>query len=56
MKRVISRVLWRRMLVEGQVEGGISMGVGFALQEEILFDAKGRQVNPNLTNYIMEHS
>ena len=41
------------MLVEGQVEGGISMGVGFALQEEILFDAAGRQVNPNLTNYIM---
>jgi CO/xanthine dehydrogenase Mo-binding subunit len=23
------------MLVEGQVEGGISMGVGFALEEEI---------------------
>ncbi len=41
------------MLVEGQVEGGISMGVGFALQEEILFDAEGRQLNPNLTNYIM---
>ena len=44
------------MLVEGQVEGGISMGVGFALEEEILFDAKGRQVNPNLTNYIMPTS
>ena len=29
------------MLVEGQVEGGISMGVGMALQEEMLFDAKG---------------
>jgi CO/xanthine dehydrogenase Mo-binding subunit len=44
------------MLVEGQVEGGISRGVGFALQEEILFDAKGRQINPNLTNYIMPTS
>jgi len=44
------------MLVEGQVEGGISMGVGFALEEEMLFDAKGRQVNPNLTNYIMPTS
>ena len=44
------------MLVEGQVEGGISMGLGFALQEEILFDAEGRQVNPNLTNYIMPTS
>jgi CO/xanthine dehydrogenase Mo-binding subunit len=29
------------------------MGIGFALQEEMLFDAKGRQINPNLTNYIM---
>ena len=44
------------MLVEGQVEGGISMGVGFALQEEMLFDANGRQINPNLTNYIMPTS
>jgi CO/xanthine dehydrogenase Mo-binding subunit len=44
------------MLVEGQVEGGVSMGVGFALEEEILFDANGRQINPNLTNYIMPTS
>jgi len=44
------------MLVEGQVEGGISMGVGFALQEEILFNANGVQINPNLTNYIMPTS
>jgi CO/xanthine dehydrogenase Mo-binding subunit len=32
------------------------MGVGFALQEEMLFDAKGRNINPNLTNYIMPTS
>ncbi len=44
------------MLIEGQVQGGISMGVGFALQEEILFDGAGRQLNPNLTNYIMPTS
>ena len=44
------------MLVEGQVEGGISMGVGFALEEEMLFDAEGRLRNPNLTNYIMPTS
>ena len=44
------------MLVEGQIEGGISMGVGFALQEEMLFDDAGRQRNPNLTNYIMPTS
>ena len=44
------------MLVEGQVEGGIAMGVGFALQEEILFDAIGGQLNGNLTNYIVPTS
>jgi nicotinate dehydrogenase medium molybdopterin subunit len=43
------------MLVEGQIQGGISMGVGYALQEEILFK-DGVQVNPNLTNYIMPTS
>ena len=41
------------MLVEGQVEGGIAMGIGYAMQEEILFDAAGAQINPNLTNYIL---
>ncbi|MBI4195046.1 MAG: molybdopterin-dependent oxidoreductase [Betaproteobacteria bacterium] len=44
------------MLVEGQIQGGIAMGIGFALQEEILFDAAGRQLNPNLTNYIVPTS
>jgi CO/xanthine dehydrogenase Mo-binding subunit len=44
------------MLIEGQVEGGISMGVGMALQEEMLFTKDGRHVNPNLTNYIMPTS
>ncbi|HAY46876.1 MAG TPA: nicotinate dehydrogenase medium molybdopterin subunit [Gammaproteobacteria bacterium] len=44
------------MLVEGQIQGGISMGVGFALEEEILFDDEGRQINPNLTNYIIPTS
>ena len=43
-------------LVEGQIEGGIAMGIGFALQEEMLFDRAGRQINPNLTNYIVPTS
>lgn len=43
-------------LVEGQVEGGIAMGIGMALEEEVLFDAEGRQVNPNLTNYLIPTS
>ncbi len=44
------------MLVEGQIQGGISMGIGFAMQEEMLFDDDGLQLNPNLTNYIMPTS
>ncbi len=44
------------MLVEGQVEGGISMGVGFALHEQMLFDDGGRLINPNLTNYLVPTS
>ncbi len=40
-------------LIEGQIEGGIAMGVGMALHEEILLDDDGRQLNPNLTDYII---
>ena len=32
------------------------MGLGYALQEEMLFDDEGKQINPNLTNYIMPTS
>jgi CO/xanthine dehydrogenase Mo-binding subunit len=43
-------------LTEGQIEGGIAMGIGMALEEEMLFDADGRQVNANLTNYLIPTS
>ena len=43
-------------LAEGQVEGGIAMGIGMALTEEILFDGEGRQLNANLTNYLIPTS
>lgn len=39
-------------LAEGQVRGGMSMGMGMALQEELLVDAKtGRVWNANLLDY-----
>jgi nicotinate dehydrogenase medium molybdopterin subunit len=40
------------MLVEGQVQGGVAMGIGFALTEEILF-SEGVQNNPSLANYML---
>src|SRR5699024_9932469 len=39
------------ILAEGQVQGGMSMGLGFALYEELLFDKKGKPLNDNLLDY-----
>jgi len=37
--------------VEGQILGGVQMGIGMALYEEIKFDAKGRPVNDSFAKY-----
>ena len=37
--------------VEGQMQGGVSQGLGIALSEEMVFDDKGRVVNANLLDY-----
>ena len=37
--------------VEGQIEGGVSMGLGFALTEEVLIGEKGEVLNPNFQDY-----
>ena len=39
------------LVVEGQIEGGVVMGVGWALSEQLRFDESGRPLNPNLTDY-----
>jgi xanthine dehydrogenase molybdenum-binding subunit len=36
---------------EGQVHGGISMGIGFALMETMLFNKEGIPLNDNLLDY-----
>lgn len=36
--------------IEGQIEGGIQMGLGFALTEEIVLD-NGKTLNPSFTDY-----
>ncbi len=47
-------------LAEAQVHGGMSMGIGYALSEQLLFDEKtGKPLNNNLLDYklstIMDH-
>ncbi|MCP4663999.1 MAG: molybdopterin-dependent oxidoreductase, partial [bacterium] len=37
----------------GQVEGAIIMGAGEVLTEEVVFDAEGRILNPNLHDYLI---
>ena len=37
--------------VRGQVDGGVAMGIGFALTENFHVDENGVMVNPNLRNY-----
>ncbi|MEW6664719.1 MAG: molybdopterin cofactor-binding domain-containing protein [Thermodesulfobacteriota bacterium] len=42
-------------LVEGQVQGGVAMGIGYALSEEIVFEG-GAQLNPGLRDYVVPTS
>lgn len=39
--------------VEGQIIGGVYMGMGYGLMEDIIIDEKGKVLNPNLTDYVM---
>jgi CO/xanthine dehydrogenase Mo-binding subunit len=38
-------------LLHGQVHGALAMGMGESVWEEVLFDDKGRIMNPELANY-----
>lgn len=38
-------------LAEAQVHGGMAMGIGYALSEELLYDQKGRPLNDNLLDF-----
>ncbi|MEW5786064.1 MAG: molybdopterin cofactor-binding domain-containing protein [Bacillota bacterium] len=40
-------------MAEGQVYGGIHMGFGYAVMEEILWREDGRMINPQLTDYMI---
>ncbi|MCB2228094.1 MAG: molybdopterin-dependent oxidoreductase [Desulfarculaceae bacterium] len=42
-----------KMSVEGQLEGAIQMGLGYALMENLVMDDKGRTLNTNFLDYKM---
>ena len=44
------------VIVQGQIEGGVAQGLGFALYEEVLWNARGVMANDRLTNYIIPTS
>jgi len=50
-----SGVIMNPQLAEGQVHGGVSMGLGYALSEQLLFDPKtGAPLNNNLLDYKLQ--
>lgn len=46
-----SGMLINPKLAEAQVHGGMSMGLGYGLSEQLLFDKNGRVLNDNLLDY-----
>jgi len=39
--------------VEGQIQGGVAQGIGWALSEEYVFDKNGKMMNPTFLDYRM---
>lgn len=50
-----SGIIINPKLAEGQVQGGVSMALGYALSEQMLFDKKtGKPLNNNLLDYKLQ--
>ncbi|HUP01106.1 MAG TPA: xanthine dehydrogenase family protein molybdopterin-binding subunit [Gemmatimonadota bacterium] len=41
------------MIVEGQIHGGVAMGIGNAFYEQLVFDADGQLLNASLMDYLL---
>ena len=41
------------MLLEGQVMGGVSMGIGNAFYEQIMYDENGQLLNASFMDYLI---
>lgn len=46
-----SGMLMNPKLAQAQVHGGMSMGLGYGLSEEFIYDEKGKPLNDNLLDY-----
>lgn len=56
LKMVVAHDVGRAInpaFIECQFEGGVQMGIGYALMEEVVLDHESRVLNPNLTDYTM---
>jgi aerobic carbon-monoxide dehydrogenase large subunit len=45
--------VFSRMVVDGQVHGGVAQGIGQALYEQVLYDDAGTPLTSNLTSYLI---
>jgi CO/xanthine dehydrogenase Mo-binding subunit len=43
-------------LVEGQIHGGVTQGLGWALFENMIYDERGQLLTSNLMDYALPHS
>ncbi|MCW4012037.1 MAG: xanthine dehydrogenase family protein molybdopterin-binding subunit [Candidatus Bathyarchaeota archaeon] len=41
------------LIIEGQIEGAISQGMGFTLMENMELNGQGKVLNPNFTDYVI---
>ena len=48
-----SGTLINPMLVDGQVQGGVALGIGGALLEEVVYDDDAQPKNPNFMDYLV---
>jgi carbon-monoxide dehydrogenase large subunit len=45
--------VFSRMIVDGQVHGGVAQGIGQAIYEQVLYDEAGTPLTANLTSYLI---
>jgi carbon-monoxide dehydrogenase large subunit len=44
------------MIVEGQIHGGVSLGIGNSFYEQLVYDENGQLLNASLMDYLLPRS